>query len=275
MLASASREAAAAVAERLEQVLDEVAESQPRWQLSEQLAAVAALLDRELALRRTLADAALPGEARARLADSLIGGQLEAPARDLLTTLVRQRWSGPIDLVDTVDATAASAAFGAAEASGALDEVEDELFRFTRILDRSGQLYAALVSTQLPTERKVEVVRALLGDGKAHDVTIGVVLRAVTNRRGRTLERALEEYLRLAGARRARLVATVTTALPLGEETTDRLRDMLGRLYRHDIQLQVEVDPDLLGGVVVRIGDEVIDGSVRHRLDQARRRLAG
>lgn len=274
MLQGASREASTVLDQRLEEVLDSLPDATSGWRLSDQLAEVTSLLDRELALRRTLADPSIAGAAKARLAADLFGKQLDGTTLDLVQACVSARWSHPIDVVDALESLSASAGFASAERDGVLDEVEDELFRFTRLLDRENDLYAALAAPALPAERKTEVVRALLR-GKAQDVTIAMVVRAATTRRARTLDRALEEYLRLAAARRARLVATVTTGARLDDAQTERLRQTLQRLYRHDLKLQIEVDPTLVGGVVVRVGDEVIDGTIAHRVAQARRRLAG
>lgn len=273
MLQGASREAAAATSEQLESILAELPDADATWQLSEELAEVTRLLDDELPLRRTLADPSIDGRAKAQLAESLLGGRAQPTTLDLVKVAVSARWSHQIDLVDTVESLSASAGFAAAERAGVLDEVEDELFRITRTFERETDLYAAFSSTSLPADRKSSLVDALLGE--AQQVTRAMLLRAATTRRTRTLERALTEYLRLAAARRARLVATVGSGVKLEADQIERLRGALQRLYRHELRLQNEVDPALIGGVVVRIGDEVIDGTIAHRISQARRRLDG
>ncbi|MEP6461868.1 MAG: F0F1 ATP synthase subunit delta [Frankiaceae bacterium] len=273
MLQGASREAANAAIERLESVLGDLPDAAAAWRLSEELAEVTRLLDDELPLRRTLADPSIDGRAKAQLAEGLLGSRVLLATLELVKVAVAARWSHQIDLVDTVESMSASAGFASAERAGVLDEVEDELFRITRVFERETDLYTALSSQSLPAERKAEVINAVLG--QAQQVTRAMVLRAATTRRTRTLDRALTEYLRLAAARRARLVATVTSGTQLDPQQTDQLREALQRLYRHDLQLQTEIDPALVGGVVVRIGDEVIDGTIAHRFAQARRRLAG
>jgi F-type H+-transporting ATPase subunit delta len=269
----ASRDAAAAAEEALAAALATEPEASQRWQLSEQLASVTELLDRELPLRRTFADPSIAGAAKAQLAADLFGGEVSAPALGIVQAVVAARWSSARDMVDRLEALSASAGFASAERAGVLDEVEDELFRITRLLDREADLYTALSASALPHDRKAALIEALLG--QAEPVTRAMLLRAATTRRTGTLERTLTEYLRLAAGRRARLLATVTSGTALDQAQTDRLRETLERLYRHDLQLQTEVDPGLVGGVVVRIGDEVIDGTIAHRLAQARRRLAG
>jgi F-type H+-transporting ATPase subunit delta len=115
-------------------------------------------------------------------------------------------------------------------------------------------------------------VAALL-EGKATKTTLRLVTQVATRPRGRSPEDALAAYAQVAAQRRERLVARVTTAIPLSDDEGERLRLALAGLYGHDVHLQIEVDATLVGGVVVQVGDEVLDGSVAGRLAEARRRL--
>ena len=270
----ASREAAGVVRAQLEGTLAELTDPDTRIGLSDALFATADLLDRELRLRRALTDPSAPANAKADLIDRLLGRQLAAPVLDLLRVAVRQRWSRPRDLADVIEEAAASSAFAAAEAAGAIDEVEDELFRFARIVEREPGLHAALTGPYLPAEQKLALVGSLL-TGRVHWVTRGVVERLMRAPRGRTIELALADYLRLAARRRERLVADVRVAVPLSAEQADRLARDLGRIYGHQVSLQISIDPDVIGGISVRIGDEVIDATVASRLAEVRRRLTG
>ena len=149
-----------------------------------------------------------------------------------------------------------------------------ELFRFARLLEREPALRAALTDPALPVERKSGLLRDLLG-GKAQPTTVRLVEIAVTRPRGGSLEHTLEELSRLAAQRRSRYVAQVRVAAPLDAAQETRLSASLARIYGREVQLQVDVDPSVVGGVEVRVGDEVLDGTVKHSLDQVRRRLAG
>jgi F-type H+-transporting ATPase subunit delta len=138
----ASREALASARERLDALTDST--SVDARQLAGELAAVTALLHREVSLRRVLTDPAQSGEANAELAGRLLGSQVSGSTADLVAGLVRSRWSAPRDLVDSVEELASIAELTAAQQAGELDDVEDELFRFGRIVSSSTELRAAL-----------------------------------------------------------------------------------------------------------------------------------
>lgn len=242
-------------------------------QTSEGLYAVGGLLDREPSLRRAFTDPASSPTGRRGLAETLLGGKLAAQPLQVFADLVASAWHSPSDLREAVETLAAQAALVAAEGDGVLDDVEDELFRFARLLEREPELRAALTDPGLPDERKSGLIGALLGD-RAQPATVRLVEVAVTRPRGRSLETVLEELSRLAAARRQRLVAQVRVAAPLDEPQVGRLAAALSRIYGRQVQLQVDVDPDVLGGVQVRVGDEVLDGTVARRLDDVRRHLS-
>ena len=204
---------------------------------------------------------------------SLFGSQLDRGTRSRCwTDLAGFAWDGPGDLVEAAETLAQSAAMSVAERAGALDDVEDELFRFTRLLDREPSLRAALTDHALPDDRKTALVASLLE--RARPETVRLVQEAVL-RTGGSLESRLAALSDLAAARRHREVAHVRVARPLPQEQADRLAAVLQRIYGHPVALQVAVDPDVLGGVEVRVGDEVLDGTVSRRLASARLRLAG
>ncbi len=243
-------------------------------QLGEELFAVVGILDREGALRRALTDPGRSGDDRAALVAAVLGGQVQETTTDVLSGIVRSRWSLGRDLVDAVELLAVEAVVAAAERAGRLDAVEDELFRTSRIIAGSPDLRVALGDRSAPVEHRVELIDRLLA-GKVTDETARLVRQAVASPRGRTLDRALETYAAVAADRRRRMIATVTAAVPLTEEQLARLGRALSTMYGHDIQLNLDVDPAVVGGIRVEIGDEVIDGSVISRVEEARRRLAG
>jgi F-type H+-transporting ATPase subunit delta len=267
----ASREALAAARERLDALTDST--SVDAGSLADELAAVTALLDREVSLRRVLTDPAQAAEAKAELAGRIFGGQVSGTAADLVAGTVRSRWSQSRDLVDGLEELANLADLTAAEKAGALDDVEDELFRFGRIVSSSTELRAALTDRAAGTPAKIELLHRLLG-GRADAVTERLVTRLVTAPRGRSLESGIESLSRLAAARRGRMVAVVTSAVPLSDAQKRRLGAALARLYGRQMHLNLDVDPEVLGGIRVQVGDEVINGSVADRLEDAGRRMA-
>lgn len=268
----ASREALAAAHESLDALTDTT--SVDAAKLAGELAAVTALLDREVSLRRVLTDPAQPGEAKAELARRVLGGQVGSDTVDLVAGAVRSRWSQSRDLVDSLEELANTADLTAAQKAGVLDNVEDELFRFGRILSSSPELRSALTNRSATSSVKGELLARLLG-GKAEPVTERLVVRLVTHPRGRSLDAGLESLSKLAAARRNRMVAVVTSAVPLTEAQKQRLGAGLARIYGRDMHLNLEVDPSVIGGVSVRVGDELINGSIAERLEEAARRLAG
>jgi F-type H+-transporting ATPase subunit delta len=270
----ASREALRASVAAYDERVGRLPDAAGSGEVSDGLYAVADLLDREPSLRRALTDPASSPGSRRQLVERLLGQQLPPLPLQVLQDVVAQAWSRPEELRDGVEHVAATAALRAAEGSGELDDVEDELFRFARLLEREPALRAALTDPGLPDERKTALVRDLLG-GKARDTTIRLVEVSVTRPRGRSIETALEALSTMAAQRRERYVAHVRAAVPLDERQTERLQSSLTRIYGREVALQVDVDPSVIGGVQVRVGDEVLDGTVTRRLETARRGLSG
>ncbi|MFL5736377.1 MAG: ATP synthase F1 subunit delta [Actinomycetota bacterium] len=166
----------------------------------------------------------------------------------------------------------ASALLSVAEAEGAVDEVEDELFRFGRTLESSYELRDALIDPALPDERKKALLQDLLGE-RASPTTIHLLELVVAEGRARQLDVIAERVSELAAERRRMVVAEVRSAVDLSEEERRRLTEVLARATDKQIELKVIVDPEVIGGVVARVGDQVFDGTVRTRLEAARERL--
>jgi F-type H+-transporting ATPase subunit delta len=242
--------------------------------LADELFSVARLLDRQLTLRRALSDPAGKPEERAALARRLFGGKVSDATLDLVETVARQRWSHPIDLVDAFTELATEASLDAADADGQLEDVEDELFRFGRIVSADRELARILSDRKAPAEGKSALLDRLLA-GRVSTVTAQLLRNVLTGPYAGTAGNAIERLSEVANRRRGRSVARVTSAVALTAAQEQRLADVLSRLYGRTIGLQVTVDPGVLGGLIVQVGDEVIDGSIAHRLEAAHRRLAG
>ncbi len=286
--AAASRSALADLRKRLNTVLPDLSNTLFNWipvlrrfedgsrhrELAEELYEVAGLLSRQARLRRALGDPSTDAAARADLARSLFNGQVGDVALGLVADAVSLRWSSPWDLSDALEILGNDALLAAAEQDDQLDTVEDELFRFERILADSGELSAALDETGVPAERRRGLLRSLLG-AKVHPVTAQLLEHAVTSGRRPTLTLAIDDLLQASAARREHSVARVLTATELTTEQTERLAAALTRLYGREINVRTAIDENVKGGLVVRVGNEVIDGSVASRLAAARTVFAG
>jgi len=242
--------------------------------LADELYAVAHVLDGQPSLRRALSDASVRPEDRAGLARRLLSAQVGTDTLAVVETVARQRWSRPLDLVEATETLAIEAALDAADARGELDSVEDELFRFSRIVAADADLSRILGNRSAPREGKTALLDRLL-TGKVSPVTERLVRNSLTSSHVHNAENEIERLSTAAARRRGQSVAHVVSAVPLTAAQEQRLTATLGRLYGRTMGLQVQVDPDVLGGLVIRVDDEVIDGSIAHRLDEAGRRLAG
>lgn len=271
VLQAASRESLADLAARLDVFIDGV-DADMLSAVAEDLFAVTRLVAAQPGLRRHLADPSTPESTRADLVERLLGDKIGRPSLEAVVAAVSARWSRPVDLVDALETLARSATLGGVEKAGRLDEVEDELFRFGRILDREPQLAGLLADTGTPVDGRVGLLDRMLS-GKVTDATLVLLREAVRLPRGRRLDLVAEELAEQTAARRQRSVARVTTPVRLTAAQEERLRATLGRLYGRPMSLQVELDEALLGGLVVRVGGEIIDGSVAGRLAAAGREL--
>ncbi len=161
----------------------------------------------------------------------------------------------------------AQALLEVARAEGHLSAVEDDLFRLARTYEGSDELRMALTDPQLPVERRIAVVEELMG-GKAVSTSTALVSMLVAAGQGSDLPAVVDRFLELAASEREHEVAEVRSAIPLDDKQQERLAEALGRATGKNVEVKVIVDESVLGGLVARIGDTVIDGSVRHRLEQ-------
>jgi F-type H+-transporting ATPase subunit delta len=211
-----SRQSLAAGRARVDELTADVGADDLR-RLASELFLVVHLLAGEPRLRRIVSDPAVGADQRAELLGGVLGDRVSASAAAVVEVLVRSPWSRPADIVDAADDIAAQVLFAAEERDDTLDDVEDDLFRFGRILEREPRLRSALTDPSLPAENKQSLLDALL-QGKVRDASQVLIREVVLHPRGRTIDRALDEYGRLAAARRERLVARARSVVPLTEE---------------------------------------------------------
>jgi F-type H+-transporting ATPase subunit delta len=269
-------------------------------QTAAELAAVRDLIGRSEDLAGALVDPGVPVPARRAVLSELLTGRVGAPALSLLTFAVDSDRAP--DLVDDVawlatrtDAASrdlrqidevmlghkaaeervggyASAVLEDVEGRPALAAVEDELFRFGRVIDGSEELRAALSDRGVPAQARKGLVEDLL-DAKASPATVRLAAYATQVGRPRDYEALLGYLAARVAAEGDRRVAEVRTAVDIDDAQRSHLADALSRLMGHNIEVRATVDPNVLGGFLATIGDTVVDGSARHRLDVLRERL--
>ncbi|PKV94821.1 ATP synthase F1 subcomplex delta subunit [Amycolatopsis echigonensis] len=241
--------------------------------VGEELLSVVDLLDREIGLRRAVGDSSVAPESRQGLVRRLFDGKLSEQALKVLDTVAGSRWSSHRELVDGLESVGRSALLTAAEKAGNIETVESQLFQVARIVAGAPELEAALSDLAAPADAKRTLVRGLFAD-KVDAVVETLVEQAVQRAKGRGIGHALDKLVALAAERRERSVAYVTSANALTDEQRALLGTKLDGIYGRPIALHVEIDPNLGGGLVVRVGDEVIDGSTSGQLAAVRRTLS-
>lgn len=237
--------------------------------LASELFSVAEALTAQQKLRRALADSSRDAGPKKALARQLLGSRISPQAMSVVESVVSQRWTQPQDLVDAMERVGIDSVLAAAEREGNLDRVEEELFRFERTVSGDHDLRMALRDGQAPKEGRAELIIKLLG-GKADRDTVWLAQRPVLHPRGRRYAAAIWRQLDIAGRRRAQITAVVTSAIPLDDTQVSRLEESLTRIYERPVNVQTIVDPALVGGVHIRVGDEVIDGTIARRIEDAR-----
>jgi len=239
--------------------------------LGQELFGVAAILRDDAALRRALTDNSVEGESKAGLATAVFGSAVSDATAAVVADAATRRWTSSADLADVLERLAVIATVLSAGANGTA--VGDELFAIRRMIDANPDLRGALSDqTRSPADRS-GLLTGLLGD-QVQAATGTLVSQAVTRGRG-TVDSALQEFLDVTAEALQERVATVYTARELSSDELGRLSAALSDQYDTTVQLHVVIDPSLIGGLRVEIADDVIDGTVVSRLDDARRRIAG
>lgn len=236
--------------------------------------AAANVIEREIQLRNLLTDGGRTPQSRSKLAEDLFGGQLSAAAVDLIKATVAMRWSSGTELVEVLEQAGYRALFSAAEHDQVLDRVEEEVFIFARLVAQNGELQMGLTNPAYDAAAKSRLVENLIS-GSAHPYTVKVLSHVAANLRGRRTDRVFEEVADLAAARRSRLRAKLRVAISLDDKQRTRLTDALTKIYQKPIHLDEVIDPAVIGGIEVRVADDVIDGTIAGRLRQARHQVAG
>ena len=237
--------------------------------LAADLFAVVDALASSVALRRAVTDPGTLPEQRQDLVHGLLDGKVSRTAVNVVVDATGMRWSSGQTFVAALERQAVRAQLLEADRAGVLDETEDELFRFARLVESDHGLRDAFSNHAMPLGARQDLVTDLLR-GRAGEASVALARRALVARE-RTFAHTIEGYVDLAAAQKNRVVATVRVARPLDADQRRRLQAALTRQVGRDLVLQEVIDPDVLGGVRVELGDEVVEGTVANRLDEARR----
>lgn len=239
--------------------------------LSAELFFAADVLGSNISVRRALTDTSRDAAAKGTLIKDLLASKVGTAAVGLLTELSALRWSGAKDLVQVIEQLAIEAEATAANISGELDRVENEMFVVSNTISNSSELRKAFKSDAQTA--KAQLAADLLKN--ASSSTTKLVSQMVNSWRGRSIESAFADYQWALAARRNRVIALVRIAAPISQAQQNRLAEALNKQVGQPVRMNIEVDPAVLGGVSVKFADEIVDGSVSNRLAGAARALAG
>jgi F-type H+-transporting ATPase subunit delta len=231
--------------------------------------AVVDALDDSATLRRAVTDPGTPEGARQALVHGLLDGKVDQAVADLVAEAASLRWAGGRTFAAALERQAVRGQLIVADRSGELDDTEDQLFRFARLVEANSELRNLLGDRAIELSKRQGLVEELLRSRSTGATTV-LAKRAVAARE-RTFGHTIEGYVTLAAAQKNRAVATVRVAKPLSAGQRKRLRDALSKQIGRDVAIQEVIDPDVLGGVRVEIGDEVFEGTVSDRMEAARR----
>jgi ATP synthase F0 subunit b/ATP synthase F1 delta subunit len=271
---SASRRAVTELSDRFSDIAKDL-DNKALTTLSSELVSVGQMLDREIVVTRYLTVPAEEGEPRVRLIERLVSGKVSDATLEVLRLAVAERWSANSDLISGIEHVSRQALLEVAEREDKADEVEDQLFRISRILDAQPRLAILLGDYSVPLEGRVGLLRKVLdsASGRVNPVVLALLTQTVELLRGQNADEAIQFLAEVAVARRGEVVAQVNAAAELSDAQRARLTEVLGRIYGHPVAVQVQVEAALLGGLLISVADEVIDGALSSRLAAAEAQL--
>jgi F-type H+-transporting ATPase subunit delta len=250
-------------------------------QLAKELFGILGTVDSSAGLRRALTDPSRSGDEKSALVKQLFGGKVSVDAVEIASGLASSRWASARDIGDALETLAATVVIAVAEnksavsASGVtgLEELENDLFSFIRTVASSHDVQRALSEPQASGAAKIALARKLVPG--ASEEAIVLIGQAVSQPRGIKPTKLISRFAEFAAKRQQRWIATVSVIRPLTEAQASRLQAALNALYGRELKINMIVDPALIGGVRIQVGDEVVDASVLARLGQLQRQLAG
>jgi F-type H+-transporting ATPase subunit delta len=239
--------------------------------LSSELFFITDVLGSNISVRRALTDPSRDAQSKSVFVKDLLASKVGAPALGLLTEISALRWSGAKDLVQVIEQLAIEAEASAANISGELDRVEEEIFVVFNAITNSSELRKAFKSDAV--QAKSKLAQEILKNASASSSKL--LSHMVNSWRGRSIEATFADYQWALAARRNRVIALVKVAAPLTQDQQTRLVTALTSKVGQPVRINIEIDPHVIGGVSVKFADEIVDGSISNRLAGAARALAG
>lgn len=273
VLGGASRQALASIRVEFAKLTSKLSADSAE-QLSIDLFLVLRTLTSSIALRRALTDNSRESKAKSDLVADIFAKQISETAITIVASGAKLRWSTPNEYADAIEQLAVEAAANAAAADGKLAEVSEQLFDFAQVLIANPELRQTLNSSNEEINRRVNLLNSLI-KGVYNKYTNLLLNAVVTNLRGRNIDSTLSQFAKYVSQSESKVIAQVTSAVKLSATQIDKLANSLSKQIGKKIQLNVDVDPKVLGGLSVRLDDELIDGTVSARLQEAGRMLSG
>jgi len=240
--------------------------------LSDELFHIWNSLDSSIGLRRALTDPARDAASKSELIANLFGKVLSAKALEIFSKAVSLRWSNPAQLADAIEQIAVEAEAAVANVDDKLDLVLSEIFNFSKIILENPELRLALINRADSVERKQELLKSIFGQ-KFTSSSQRLLSKSVEGRGNRGIEKSISAYSNALTARRNRVNAHIKSSIALSDGQAKKLADSLTKKIGQPVHLNIEIDPSVLGGISIRFGDEVIDGTISNRLAEASRAL--
>ena len=240
--------------------------------LSNELFHIWSSLDSSIGLRRALTDPARDATSKSELIANLFGKVLSAKTLEIFSKAVSLRWSNPAQLADAIEQIAVEAEAAVANVDDKLDLVLSEIFNFSKIILENPELRLALINRADSVERKQELLKSIFGQ-KFTSSSQRLLSKSVEGRGNRGIEKSISAYSNALTARRNRLNAHIKSSIALSDGQAKKLADSLTKKIGQPVHLNIEIDPNVLGGISIRFGDEVIDGTISNRLAEASRAL--
>ncbi len=242
-------------------------------QVGAELFGAVEVLDGAVAARRVLTDPSIDAAGKRTLVGSIFADKVSQETAGVLNAAVGGRWAAGRDLTDGLEIAGVAAYTRAAEAAGEAGRLEDELFEASRVIHDSAELRQIVSDKAVAASAKAELLKNVFGS-KVTDATLALLSQAAVARTA-SFEKVLDSFSRQVAAREDRLVAVARVAYELGDDERERLTAALASRYGRAIQLNTVVDPSVVGGIAVSVGDELVDATMSTRLEAARRRIAG